>query len=286
MTPDAGRISATTPEQERIAPSIETIDSITPDHFTQNYERRNRPLLIKNLQWKPPPWSRESLTAKLANEPLTIEVYPKGMPQYQRTILSCHTEQMNFSSYLDASEKHPGQYYMAINPEKFEGLSGDLLPPPLVPRNRFPRSLLFVGHTSLSSGHYHDGEESFLIQLAGTKTVTLYPPSDLKHLKLHPWYSIRRYHGLSQLEFDTPEANKQLRKTQPLEAVVGPNDILFIPRDWLHVVRSNNFAISWTVFWREQCLHPVLNSRILRSRFRRFTARRQPHNHPSEREAR
>src|SRR6266498_3303141 len=82
-----------------------------------------------------------------------------------------------------------------------------------------------------------------LCQIQGTKRLILYPPSDVSVLGLPP--------GTSTSTINVFESGPNLQNTHPLEAVLKPGDVLFIPPLWLHTASpSENLSIGVNVFFR------------------------------------
>jgi len=86
-----------------------------------------------------------------------------------------------------------------------------------------------------------------LCQIVGTKRLLLYPPSDLSRLKIP--------HGESSSTINAfnphPVDRDRLSQTSPVEAILRPGDVLFIPPLWGHTASPvDNISISVNVFFR------------------------------------
>lgn len=83
-------------------------------------------------------------------------------------------------------------------------------------------------------------------QVAGSKRMVLFPPSDVPHLAFAPGASSSSVDALSSLE--TPK----LVRTRPHEATVGPGDVLFLPPLWLHTATpTTDMSVAVNVFFRD-----------------------------------
>ena len=86
-----------------------------------------------------------------------------------------------------------------------------------------------------------------LCQICGTKTILLYPPSDVVHLGIAP--------GASSSPLDAFDPNtadmESLKNTHPYEVILHPGDVLYIPPMWAHTVSANGgMSVAVNVFFR------------------------------------
>lgn len=128
--------------------------------------------------------------------------------------------------------------------EDFPGISQDfILPPLLVPvaENMHSSPLRVSGPVTLWL-HY-DVLANVLCQIRGTKTIRLYPPSDVTYLDFPP--------GGSSSNIDVFAAeDAALEKTHPYDANLSPGDILFIPPMWPHTATpTDGMSVAVNVFF-------------------------------------
>lgn len=89
---------------------------------------------------------------------------------------------------------------------------------------------------------HYDVHPNILSQIRGTKTLTLYPPSDVSHLAYPPGASS------SSLPLSALTHNPKLH---PHVAALKPGDVLFIPPMWSHTATPNEGAsVAVNVFWK------------------------------------
>ncbi|KAH7398436.1 leucine carboxyl methyltransferase 2 [Pyrenochaeta sp. MPI-SDFR-AT-0127] len=92
---------------------------------------------------------------------------------------------------------------------------------------------------------HYDVLANILCQIRGTKTLYLYPPSDVKHLDFPPGGSSSNVDVLTSKD-------PKLRKTHPHIATLSPGDILFIPPMWSHTATpEEGVSVAVNVFWRD-----------------------------------
>ncbi|KAF2631182.1 leucine carboxyl methyltransferase 2 [Macroventuria anomochaeta] len=89
---------------------------------------------------------------------------------------------------------------------------------------------------------HYDVHPNILSQISGSKTLTLYPPSDVAHLAYPPGASS------SSLPLTSLTHNPKLH---PHIAALVPGDVLFIPPMWSHTATPNqSVSIAVNVFWK------------------------------------
>ena len=88
---------------------------------------------------------------------------------------------------------------------------------------------------------------NILCQIRGTKRLLLYPPSDIVHLKIPHGESTSTINA-----FDPDPADRgHLSQTSPVEAMLRPGDILFIPPLWSHAACPvDGISVSVNTFFR------------------------------------
>lgn len=91
---------------------------------------------------------------------------------------------------------------------------------------------------------HYDVLANVLCQIRGSKTLYLYPPSDVQHLAYPP--------GGSSSNIDVLNAQEpMLRNTHPHVALLKPGDILFIPPMWSHAaVPEEGLSVAVNVFFK------------------------------------
>jgi len=148
-------------------------------------------------------------------------------------------------SYLRAiSSSQPNKLPTKLE-EDFPTIASDFRLPEafdLVKANYHSSPLRISGPVSLWL-HY-DVLSNVLCQVKGSKTLHLYPPSDVKYLNFPP--------GGSSSNTDMLTSNDpKLRYTHPHVARLQPGDILFIPPMWSHTATpENGVSVAVNVFWR------------------------------------
>mmetsp|Transcript_12556 Transcript_12556/g.33619 ORF Transcript_12556/g.33619 Transcript_12556/m.33619 type:complete len:373 (+) Transcript_12556:53-1171(+) len=129
--------------------------------------------------------------------------------------------------------------------ESFPDLARTIhLPMPFAHEALFSTALR-VSSAGLTLWTHNDMMENLLVQVVGTKEVTLWPPSDAPNLYVEgssspctPSSDLDQYPRLAA-------ANGR-----SMRAYLRPGDVLYIPPLWYHHVRSLEASVSVNVFWR------------------------------------
>lgn len=189
-------------------------------------------------------------------------------PERELIVHKCSTDRMTFkeknfsyvkktaTQFLDDIANGSQEYLRAISSsqpnklptkldEDFPTISDDFQLPEIfevVKENCHSSPLRVSGPVSLWL-HY-DVLANILCQVTGTKTLYLYPPSDVKYLDYPPGGSSSNTDVLNSKD-------PKLRYTHPHVAFLKPGDILFIPPMWSHTATpEEGVSIAVNVFWR------------------------------------
>jgi tRNA wybutosine-synthesizing protein 4 len=130
--------------------------------------------------------------------------------------------------------------------DDFPGIAADFKVPEffnIVTSNMHSSPLRISGPVSLWL-HY-DVLSNILCQVRGSKTLRLYPPSDVKYLDYPPGGSSSNTDVLASKD-------PKLRFTHPHIASLKPGDILFIPPMWSHTATpEDGVSVAVNVFWKD-----------------------------------
>ncbi|CAO2654888.1 Nn.00g116210.m01.CDS01 [Neocucurbitaria sp. VM-36] len=190
-------------------------------------------------------------------------------PERELVIHKCSSDRMTFkdknfqyvkesvADFLDGIAQGSQAYLRAISssqanklPTKLEDdfptIASDFHIPDvfeIVKSNYHSSPLRISGPVSLWL-HY-DVLANILCQIRGTKTLYLYPPSDVKYLDFPPG-------GSSSNTDILTSKDPKLRRTHPHVAFLKPGDILFIPPMWSHTATpEEGVSVAVNVFWRD-----------------------------------
>lgn len=87
-----------------------------------------------------------------------------------------------------------------------------------------------------------------LCQIQGLKRIILYPPSDVSIFNLAPGASSS---SINVFDDNAPKKFPCLKQAHPVESILKPGEVLYIPPFWLHTAAPvEKFSISINVFFR------------------------------------
>jgi len=141
--------------------------------------------------------------------------------------------------------------YLAQN-DTFEGLYQDFEVPDFcssLGEGKLYSTMIWMGPYGCVSPLHFDPMDNALMQFVGTKRVFLYPPdahvyagvdgnqSNTSPLNPEQPFDLNRYPLAAELP-------------PPLESTLASGDLLYIPRRWWHLIRTQDTSISINCWWR------------------------------------
>lgn len=147
-------------------------------------------------------------------------------------------------------------YYMAQHPFRrcFKGLREDIDGNPYlkyciehIPGAHMD-SYLWIGPRGTMTPLHQDPMPNFLIQLVGRKLIYLFPPEQAeKNLYIGQF----ERPSFSPIDVENPDLVKypNYRDSTPYRVIVHPGEMLHIPRNWGHAVKSLDASISISSFF-------------------------------------
>mmetsp|Transcript_22324 Transcript_22324/g.75146 ORF Transcript_22324/g.75146 Transcript_22324/m.75146 type:complete len:446 (-) Transcript_22324:374-1711(-) len=112
-------------------------------------------------------------------------------------------------------------------------------------------NLLLVGQKGNVTPAHYDEQQNLLAQLVGRKRVLLFPPEAWR--QLYPYPRCHPHDRQTLLDFAAPDLGRfpRFAEARPLEAVLGPGDVLYIPQYWWHYVENLDAATVSVTFWHK-----------------------------------
>ncbi|XP_056609734.1 lysine-specific demethylase 8 [Triplophysa dalaica] len=106
----------------------------------------------------------------------------------------------------------------------------------------------WFGPVGTVSPLHQDPQQNFLAQVVGRKYIRLYSPEETENLYPHESHLL---HNTSQVEVENPDLVKfpEFPKASYGECVLQPGDVLFIPVQHWHYVRSLELSFSVSFWW-------------------------------------
>ncbi|KAJ8386187.1 hypothetical protein AAFF_G00176110 [Aldrovandia affinis] len=106
----------------------------------------------------------------------------------------------------------------------------------------------WFGPAGTVSPLHHDPQNNFLAQVVGRKYIRLYSPGESD--KLYPHQS-QLLHNTSQVDVGSPDVARfpDFVKAPYQECILNPGEVLFIPVQYWHYVRSLDLSFSVSFWW-------------------------------------
>src|ERR1700749_3692205 len=236
---------------------IDTVDTISPVDFTENYLKPRRPLIIKGLTKDWPArekWTPEYLKSVVGDQMVPLYDNSKADPSKP---INAAAGEMKFGDYIDLIQKEPTNLRIFLfDPIKHA--------PKLLDDYRSPTSLMggfldkypnmfFGGAGSITFLHYDiDLAHIFHTQFNGRKHVILFDYKWKERLYQIPFAT----YALEDYDIEKPDFNKfpALDGVEGQEIILEHGDTLFMPTGYWHWMKylDGSFSISlraWDKSW-------------------------------------
>ncbi|WP_300605765.1 cupin-like domain-containing protein [Trebonia sp.] len=209
--------------------------------------RSRRPILVRGLigRWMASSWTFDSLRAVAGDRTVKVLVDLPARGGVLEGGQEAYEQEMPFALFLDRAEQPDcAPCYLAYTrPGELIRGSEDAFDfsPITIPCRHPTDTRLWVGSTGTCSGLHSDLKDNVFAQISGQKRLILVPFRQT-HL-VYPFLD-----NIANSRID-PEHLDTLRFPRFLEAnvltsVLGPGDVVYIPRGWWHYLRSESPSIS------------------------------------------
>ena len=229
----------------------------SPDDFS-GLLKASKPAIIEGLNLGPctSRWTFEYLKDQIGAD-RSVVIHDSTSPYMTFASRNFSYVKTPFGAFIDNISQGAKTYLRAISsthPNKlpttleddFPTIASDFYIPPelgFVKDTYHSSPLRISGPVSLWL-HY-DVLANVLCQIRGSKTLTLYPPSDVKYLDFPPGGSS------SNISVSSLPYNIRLAHTHPHIAAVKPGDVLFIPPMWSHTASpEEGYSVAVNIFFR------------------------------------
>jgi len=242
--------------RQNSAPSnVPICSELAPDEFRSQFYAQNRPVKLLDMIWHWPAldhWNPEYLRAHYGEAEIEVTSSRDSDPRYEIN-LERHRRTMMFRDFIHLVCSRSGNdSYLVANNHFFErpGIAALLhdigeLPGYLKQPPSPERTYLWFGPAHTVTPLHHDTMNVLFCQIYGRKRVLLIPPDET------PWL----YNDIgvySEVDIGCPDLQRYplFQHVCPMEVVVHPGEILFLPVGWWHHVRSlePSISVSFTSF--------------------------------------
>ncbi|MFO7029225.1 hypothetical protein B9T07_03990 [Limnospira fusiformis CCALA 023] len=233
-----------------VSPSIDRKPWVSRSEFLESYYSQNTPLILTDIMknWRALElWTPEYLKQNYGQATVEIQAGREADPDYEIN-LQRHQKTVLFADYIDSvvSGKQTNDYYMVANNRNLDrpelkGLLNDLeiFTEYLDPTQTSGCIFFWYGPAGTVTPLHHDPVNLLLAQVSGRKLVRMIPPYQTPFLY--------NYIGVfSQVDLENPDYQKYplFQNVRPMEFILEPGEVIFIPVGWWHHVRSLEPSIS------------------------------------------
>ena len=264
---------------------IDRVHNLSPDAFRRDYLSRGRPVVLTGITdtWRVRSWTPQYFRSEFPGVQIKYETWEGDEPVNDPLSFdSMYRKQKNdltgpISEFVDrilAADKPSRNIYSAefcvfdaIPQLKNDVASLDAY----MGQSRYPQGVrdrlqlagrMWMGPAGIITPAHFDRAENFHLQVFGRKKWILFSPEDSQHL-YYPCAGFQT--GLlhfSPVDVEHPDVARfpAFTKAQPIEVILEPGDLLFLPAGFWHYVRGLEMSISLNWFFR----HPIFTSVALR----------------------
>ncbi|XP_037649535.1 lysine-specific demethylase 8 isoform X1 [Sebastes umbrosus] len=227
------------------------------ESFNTNYLLPLKPVILEGIieHWpalNQHPWSIEYLRCVAGCRTVPVEVGSRYTDEeWSQTLLTVNEF---IDRYILNKDEVKGLGYLAQHQlfDQIPELKEDIRPPDYCCLGEGDEEDITVnawfGPGGTVSPLHQDPQQNFLAQVVGSKYIRLYSPEDTD--KLYPHQS-QLLHNTSQVEVENPDTERfpEFADAPYLECVLHPGDVLFIPVQHWHYVRSLELSFSVSFWW-------------------------------------
>ncbi|KAL6719341.1 tRNA methyltransferase ppm2 [Lecanora helva] len=204
-------------------------------------------------------WTLETLQAKIGDD-REVVVHETTDPHLDFQNKNFRYVKKPLKVFVDEIARGSRQYLRSLASDKpsekpadfwsdFSQLSSDFeLPAEFDMVKKNMHSSVFRISGPVAMWLHYDVMANVLCQIHGSKTIQLYPPSDIMLFSIPPGDSSSSINCFDPAPSDTPS----LASAHAYEALLEPGDVLFIPALWLHTALPKDMiSISINAFFRD-----------------------------------
>ena len=232
------------------AETVERRVSLSRDEFLDEFYSQNKPVVLTGIMnnWKALNlWNPQYLKQHYGTATVEVQANRNSDPEYELNVEK-HRRKVLLKDYIDwiVEKGESNDCYMVANNqnldrEDLKGLMNDLevFPEYLNPEDTSRRVFFWFGSAGTITPLHHDPVNLMLAQVLGRKRILLIPPRQTPFLYNHVGV-------FSQVDPENPDFNKYplYQNINPIELILKPGEVIFIPVGWWHHVRALDVSIS------------------------------------------
>ncbi|MEP6922450.1 MAG: cupin-like domain-containing protein [bacterium] len=248
---------------------IERVERPTPRHFYEHYVRLNRPVILTGLtdSWNATTtWTPTYFRANYPHAKVMFTAWESAAPSndptdYYRNRRRLGTRLGRFIDLMNSGEDFSRNYISQFPVfRQLPQLRDDIKPldafmniPPYYPAALQARlkkePTLWFGPAGTVTPVHFDSAHNLLVQIHGRKKLILIPPQQSRSL-YYPSLNLGHV-NYSPVDIEAPDFDRfpLFKNARPIEVMLEPGEVLFIPVRWWHYARGLAPTISLNFWW-------------------------------------
>ena len=258
---------------------VERIAEPSAEEFDHRYVKPGKPVIITGSVEKWPAckkWSLQYFREHFSEREIPILPLTQGYtrPNVQDRVE--YDEHVTVGQFLDqieaaaAAQQVVGGYMMGRVRDFLPEIQADLPVPSFAPAAPWWFQKWWLSGPGTVSVLHTDLPDNLFAQFVGKKRVMLFPPRDEFRLYREPLWSTVPM--CSRVDPEVPDYKRfpRLRRAHPRCLLLGPGEILYIPRRWWHHVRTLETSISASYWWSTGLNYLVIRCALAYQNFRKL----------------
>ncbi|MEQ9441443.1 MAG: cupin-like domain-containing protein [Cyclobacteriaceae bacterium] len=224
-------------------------EHLTSEDFTREFYEPNQPIIIRSAAKNVPAyktWTIQYLKNKIGKRIVKMGYSESGVFNFHKG--EAKIVALPFNEALNHMSDSKPYYISQASLEKtFPELASDLEDPKWIYTRDIGRSTnVWIGGGGCVSPLHFDTSHNFLVQIVGTKKITLFSPSDSKYL-----YRGSRpgFFHVSEIDMSQLDQYPLYKYANAYPLTLRAGDILYIPLYWWHLVESIDMSVSVNYWW-------------------------------------
>lgn len=242
---------------------VKRVHTLTEEQFRSEFASRGYPVIFTGLI---SPCPSETQMRSLVSSIIGTKIVEARYGLYATPDIYVHeraAKLLTVNDILDGLElAGPAEEHLYLAKLELDAPTANLLnviPPPYYRSSELRRPSLWLGPADCVTPLHKDNSDNFTFHFFGLKRWLLFPVRDYPYLYMnqpHP----RSVPGFSCSRVDVrfPDVDRWplYRKARPIEATLGPGEVLYLPAGWAHFVEtlSNSLMINYWALRRPACL--------------------------------
>jgi hypothetical protein len=240
----------------------------TYEEFFEEFDRPQRPVVITGATatWRATGlWTHDWFARQYGS----VQVALSREKTHTTKVAS-----LQLAKYIEliAEGKDRGLYMDQFNVDRIPGLADDIETPYVHPQRRNVELNLWVGPAGTMISLHKDNHNGFdyanniFAQVCGRKRAVLASPD--QDPLMYPRTKEQGAHWHSQVDWESPDYARfpRFREVVLQETVLEPGELLFIPGNYWHSLRSLDPSISVSCWWRVHRIADVVVTAIARQK--------------------